>query len=55
MSRDSVGHTLIVAVVLCVVCSLLVSAAAVGLRPRSELNKERDRQKDYLGIGRTLR
>ena len=28
MSRDSVGHTLIVATVLCVVCSLLVSAAA---------------------------
>lgn len=50
MSRDSVGHTLIVATVLCVVCSLLVSAAAVGLRPRQELNKERDRQKTILEL-----
>ena len=47
MSRESVGHTLKVAAVLCVVCSLLVSAAAVGLRPRQLQNKERERKKNF--------
>ena len=50
MSRDSIGHTLIVAVVLCVACSLLVSGAAVGLKPRQMLNKERNSQKKILEL-----
>ena len=50
MSRDSVGHTLLVAGVLCVACSLLVSAAAVGLRPLQLKNKERERQKNILMV-----
>ena len=48
MSRDSVTHTLTVAAVLCVVCSLLVSVAAVGLRPLQVANKERAQQKNIL-------
>ncbi len=39
MGRDSILGTLLVAVVLCVVCSVLVSAAAVFLSPRQEANK----------------
>ncbi|MEM9660503.1 MAG: hypothetical protein AAF961_19230 [Planctomycetota bacterium] len=48
MQRDSVSNTIIVAVSLCVVCSVLVSAAAVGLRKRQEANKEFDQQKNVL-------
>lgn len=48
MPRDSVGGTLTVAAVLCVVCSVLVSAAAVGLRPRQETNKNRYQKKNIL-------
>ena len=34
MSRDSMTNTFLVATALCVVCSILVSSAAVGLRER---------------------
>jgi len=46
--RDSVGRTILVATILCVVCSLFVSAAAVSLRDRQEENKILDRQKNIL-------
>ena len=46
--RDSLGFTLLVAAVLCVVCSLAVSAAAVILRPRQEANEKLDQQKNIL-------
>jgi Na+-transporting NADH:ubiquinone oxidoreductase subunit C len=46
--RDSVGQTLLVATVLCVVCSMVVSVAAVGLRDRQEANKVLDKQKNIL-------
>lgn len=39
MGRDSIVGTLLVALVLCVVCSVLVSAAAVFLNPRQQMNK----------------
>ncbi|MCH7751490.1 MAG: Na(+)-translocating NADH-quinone reductase subunit C [Planctomycetes bacterium] len=48
MARDSVGHTLTVATILCVVCSVLVSSAAVGLRSRQEANKAQDQMKNVL-------
>ncbi|MFV2034978.1 MAG: Na(+)-translocating NADH-quinone reductase subunit C [Halocynthiibacter sp.] len=48
MARDSVGHTLTVATILCVVCSVLVSGAAVGLRSRQEANKAQDQMKNVL-------
>ncbi len=48
MSRDSVKHTFLVAVLLCLVCSLLVSASAVGLRNKQEENKLREKQKNIL-------
>ena len=46
--RDSMGYTVGVALVLCVVCSLGVSVAAVALKGEQELNKKLDRQKNIL-------
>ena len=46
--RDSFSGTLMVAFLLCIVCSLVVSAAAVMLRPLQEANEQRDMQKNIL-------
>lgn len=46
--KDSIANTFIVSLVLCVVCSLLVSSAAVALKPRQERNKKLDRQKNII-------
>jgi len=46
--RDSLGYTFGVAAVLCVACSLAVSAAAVALRPMQDQNKQLDRQRNIL-------
>lgn len=48
MSRDSTGKILSVAFLLCVVCSILVSAAAVGLHSRQERNKVEEKKKNIL-------
>ena len=48
MRRDSVLGTFTVAAVLCVVCSLLVASAAVGLKPQQERNKKIDEKKNVL-------
>ena len=48
MARESVSKTFIVAIALAAVCSLLVSGAAIGLRPLQEANKVRDRKKNIL-------
>ncbi len=48
MARESVSKTFVVAIVLAALCSLLVSGAAIGLRPRQEANKIRDRKKNIL-------
>ncbi|GAA5190639.1 Na(+)-translocating NADH-quinone reductase subunit C [Ferrimonas gelatinilytica] len=47
-SNDSFGKTLGVVVGLCLVCSLVVSGAAVSLKDRQKLNKERDTQRYVL-------
>jgi Na+-transporting NADH:ubiquinone oxidoreductase subunit C len=46
--RDSLGYTLAVAAILCVVCSLAVSTAAVVLRPFQIANEQLDQQKNIL-------
>ena len=46
--RDSFWGTVLVAAVLCIVCSAVVSIAAVSLRPRQEENKRLDRQRNVL-------
>ncbi len=48
MSRDSTRKILTVALLLCVICSILVSAAAVGLKERQERNKAEEKKKNIL-------
>lgn len=48
MGNDSTAKTLIVATLLCVVCSVLVSGAAVSLKPAQDLNKTLDIKKNLL-------
>lgn len=48
MERDSVGNTIKVAALLCVVCSVLVSATAVGLRDRQATNRLEELQRNVL-------
>ena len=48
MSRDSTARVLTVALLLCLVCSILVSAAAVGLSERQERNKSEEKKKNIL-------
>jgi len=48
MSGDSQAKVLGVAFLLCLVCAVLVSAAAVGLSSRQERNKIEDKRKNIL-------
>lgn len=48
MAKETVGKTFLVAFALCAVCSVLVSAAAVLLRPAQGLNKLLDRKSNIL-------
>jgi len=48
MSKDSTGGTLGVAALLCVACSILVSTAAVKLKPIQVENKKLDVKKNLL-------
>ena len=48
MARESVSKTLVVAGLLSVVCSAVVSNTAVLLRPAYGINKELDRKKNIL-------
>ncbi|WP_428821406.1 Na(+)-translocating NADH-quinone reductase subunit C [Microbulbifer sp. MCCC 1A16149] len=50
-NKDSVKGTLIVALVLCIVCSVVVSTAAVMLKPKQEANAELDMKKNVLLAG----
>lgn len=47
---DSVGKTLFVAVAVCLVASMVVSAAAVALRPIQEINALKDKQINILQV-----
>ncbi len=50
MAKDSAAHTLLVAFLLCVVCSVLVSAAAVTMKPRQVMNQEMDIRTNLLRV-----
>ncbi len=50
-SNDSTKKILLVALGVCLVCSVLVSAAAVSLHARQERNKELDKVKNILQAG----
>ncbi|UUO07908.1 Na(+)-translocating NADH-quinone reductase subunit C [Blastopirellula sp. J2-11] len=54
MRRDSVGGTFLVAAVLCIVCSIAVSATAVLLKPTQVENEKLDKQKNILAAAGAL-
>jgi len=53
-SNDTIKKTLLVAVALCIVCSLVVSSAAVLLKPAQIKNKALDRKSNILAAAGML-
>ena len=53
-SKDGVSRTLFMAFALCLVCSIIVSAAAVMLKPLQEANKTLDRKRNILAAAGML-
>lgn len=53
-SNDTIKKTFIVATVLCLVCAVVVSTAAVLLRPLQEQNRQADIQRNILDIAGLL-
>ena len=53
-SNDGIKKTLIVAFSLCIVCSVIVSTAAVVLKPAQEVNKTLDRKRNILAAAGML-
>lgn len=47
-NNDTIGKTILVTVLLCVICSVVVSAAAVLLKPMQVANKDQDRKSNIL-------
>lgn len=54
-SNDSTSKTIIVALALCIVCSVFVSTAAVMLRPAQQANKDLDRKTNILAAAGLLK
>jgi Na+-transporting NADH:ubiquinone oxidoreductase subunit C len=53
-SNDSTAKTLLVALSLCIVCSVIVSTAAVVLKPAQEINKTLDKKRNILAAAGML-
>jgi Na+-transporting NADH:ubiquinone oxidoreductase subunit C len=53
-SNDGIRKTLFVAFSLCIVCSVIVSTAAVMLKPAQEVNKTLDRKRNILAAAGML-
>jgi len=47
-SKDTIQKTVIVTLLLCIVCSIVVSAASVSLKPMQEANKQIDFNRNIL-------
>lgn len=47
-NKDSISKTLTVALLLCIVCSVVVSVAAVSLKDLQQANKDKDRKRNIL-------
>ncbi|MCP5103447.1 MAG: Na(+)-translocating NADH-quinone reductase subunit C [bacterium] len=54
-SNDSLKNIIGVALVVCLVCSILVATAAVALRPRQEANKILEKRKNVLIAGALMK
>jgi len=50
LPNDSQKKTIFIALATCLVCSVLVSAAAVALKPMQEANKAFDKKRNILQI-----
>jgi len=50
-NNDTIGKTITVALLLCIVCSVVVSGAAIMLKPAQVANKALDMQRNILSIG----
>ncbi len=55
LNKDTVGGTLSVALILCVVCSIVVASSAVLLRPMQQANKDLDRKTNILAAAGLLK
>lgn len=53
-NKNSVSYTVIVALLLCLVCSVVVSTASVMLRPAQEANKAKDFRRNILSAAGLL-
>ena len=53
-SNDSIKKTISVALILCIVCSVIVSVAAVMLKPAQLANMERDFKENILAAAGVL-
>ena len=53
-SNESTGKTLLVAFLLCIVCSVIVSTAAVILKPSQQENQALDRKRNILAAAGML-
>ena len=49
-NKDSIGNTLIVAISISLVCSVLVASAAVMLKPQQLRNEEEFRQRIIVDV-----
>ena len=47
-NKEGLGNVLFVAISVCLVCSILVSSAAVMLKPQQQINQELDRKQNIL-------
>ena len=54
MSNESTSKTILVAFILCIACSIIVSSAAVMLRPAQQANKLLDKQENILAAAGLL-
>jgi Na+-transporting NADH:ubiquinone oxidoreductase subunit C len=54
VSKDTVSKTLIVALSVCLACAVVVSTAAVVLKPIQQINDERNRQENILAAAGLL-
>ena len=52
--KDSVGGTLLIAFIICLVCSVFVAGAAVALKPKQVENRLLDKQRSILSIAGLL-
>tara|TARA_Y100001960_G_C14660393_1_gene820496 strand:+ start:53 stop:850 length:798 start_codon:yes stop_codon:yes gene_type:complete len=53
-NNDSIQKTLLVAILLCLVCSVIVAGAAVSLKPMQQANKAKDMRQNILAAAGIL-